>query len=380
MGLALLAITAVKLMVAGWLEGTADVPQMLAQARTLLDGGDLLNPASTESNRSLFFLGHYGLAALCLELSRWVGGSFAFWIKVPAILADLGIAWLLRSSPRGGDVTAFLYLCNPVTLLLSAYHGQLHTVAVAATVLAFYLAERGRWVISGLALGLAVSVRQHFAPLIMPLAWRSGRACAKVAAGFTCALGLLAAPVVFHSLHPEWILAPTWKYGSWGYTMLLLQGPRMLTRFGFGDASSVTDGLNHAVQTVGPVIYWVWATWFLWWAWRHRTVDPWGQTLCFLLGLYTVSPGFGVQWLIWVIPFWLLVSRRDAMRYSILAGAFLAGSYWQWGLNAKYGVESLTANLSVLQPLDFLGVCGVGVLGLLTWAYCVRTTWRMLQA
>ena len=87
-----------------------------------------------------------------------------------------------------------------------------------------------------------------------------------------------------------------------------------------------------------------------------------------------------MQWLVWAVPFWLVVNRREAMRYSLLAGAFLAGCYWQWGLNEKYGVGSLTAHLNQLTTGDLVGVLLVGAVGLLTWLYCARTAWRLVRA
>jgi hypothetical protein len=115
------------------------------------------------------------------------------------------------------------------------------------------------------------------------------------------------------------------------------------------------------------------------WVWRRRPSDQWRAALLFLLGLYAISPGFGVQWLVWAVPFWLVVDLRGALRYSLLAGAFLAGSYWQWSLNDRYGIGSLTANLSLLRPADLAGVITVGLLGVATWAYTVRSAWRLAR-
>ncbi|MBI4353883.1 MAG: hypothetical protein HY595_01470, partial [Candidatus Omnitrophica bacterium] len=175
--------------------------------------------------------------------------------------------------------------------------------------------------------------------------------------------------------------SPVWAYGAWGYGMLLLQGPRLLEWCGLEGMMEAATGVNQWLQTYGPKVYWGWAAVFLGWVWRryrrHEPADPRREGLVFLLGLYAVSPGFGVQWLIWALPFWLLVNRRAAVGYSLLAGLFLAGIYWQAGLNATYGLESITANLALLQRADLVGVLLVGVCGLLTWLYCVRAAWRL---
>ncbi len=377
--LGLIGLTLVKLLVASVWGWTNDIPQTLVQAKAFLESPHFLRPESP----SIFPLGYYLLATAPLVASLWTGFSYAFWLKVPAIVADLVIALALRTMPRGGDRAAFLYMLNPVTFLLSVYHGQLHTVATACAVLALRYADSNRAVGSGVALGLAASVRQHFGLLVLPLVLhnRTRRRAMLMSFGLVVALSNI---TLWSGWYQDRLATPVWAYGAWGYGMLLLQGPRLLALLGFSGMASVTEGVNHALQWHGPKLYWIWTALFWGWIWhrhqRRQAPDLWRSALVFLLGLYAISPGFGVQWLIWAVPCWLIVDRPGALRYSALAGAFLAGSYWQWSLNAKYGVPSITANLSLLTRVDLVGVFLVGVCSLLAWLYCVRATWRLAWA
>ncbi len=374
----LVTITVIKLILAACWGWTNDIPQTLAQAEAFLHSPHVLRPESP----AIFPLGYYWFATAPLLASMWTGLSYAFWLKVPAILADALIALTLRTMSRGGDRIAFLYLVNPVSFLLSVYHGQLHTVATAGAVLALWYAERHRRMASGVALGLSASVRQHFGFLILPLILASRTRRVVIVAGFSL-VTLLANATLFGTYRPGIVASPVWAYGAWGYGMLALQGPRLLEWFGFEGMVEALANVNQWLQTYGPRVYWVWAAVFLGWVWRrhqrNESADLWREGLVFLLGLYVVSPGFGVQWLIWVLPFWLLVNRRAAVRYSLVAGLFLAGAYWQAGLNAKYGLGSITANLPLLQRADLVGVLLVGVCGLLTWLYCVRAVWQLAR-
>ena len=378
MGIALIAITLLKLVLAALWGGTADIPQTLAQAQAFLAGRDLLDPASTGGNPSFFPIGHYLIAACCTLLSQLTRMPFSFWIKTPAILADLGVAWLLKNMPRGGGRAAFFYMVNPVTFLLSVYHGQLHTVAMAAAVLAYWCADQAWARRSGIALGVAASVRQHFAVLLLPLAIRSRKHRAALILTFAITalfinLRLLA------SAHLLRILFPTWTYGSWGYAMVFQHSPRLLGLNGQTTAS-ILSMVNQTLHAYGPFFYLLWAVGFVIWSVRSHSDDHWTAALLFLLGIYVISPGFGVQWLVWVVPFWLIVNQWHAVGYSLIAGAFLAGSYWQWSLNAKYGVEALTANLQLLSRADLIGVVLVGACGVLTWLYAFRAAWRLARA
>lgn len=380
MSVFLLAVTLIKLLVAACWGGTNDIPQTLEQARAFLAGRDILSPEQTGGNPAFFPLGHYLIASVAFVASQWTHVPFSLLIKVPAILADLAVSVVLGVRPRGGPRAAFLYMVNPVTFLLSVYHGQLHTVAVAGAVAALWVAAKGQSRLSGFLLGLAASVRQHFGLLLIPLLFRPGRARVTLLASFAVTVFVLNVWLL-QSAHPAQLLSPTWIYGSWGYGLLLRQGPRVLSLFGITGLEAVVEGVNLALLRYGFLIHWVWAGAFLLW-YRQRSragnaPEPWQGSLFFLVGLYALSPGLAVQWLVWALPFWLIVNRRDAMWYSVLAGLFLAGSYWQWTLNQKYGLDSITANLTHLTPVDLTGVILVGTIGLLTWGYCARAAWRL---
>jgi len=380
----LVAITAIKLVLAAHWGWTNDIPQAQMHAEAFLAGRHHLSPWSIDPTYATIFpLGYYVLSCSAVLAAQATGWPFAFWIKVPAILADLVIALALRAMPRGGGRAAFLYMVNPVSFLLAVYHGQLHTVATMEAVLALWAAERGRSGLSGAALGLAASVRQHFGLLILPLGlivrprWRS------LLLSFAL-VTVLANLTLLGTYRRNIIASPVWAYGAWGYGMLLLQGPRLLRLSGLERFASLTDGINGWLSAHGPWLYWGWAAvfcaWIFWRARTHRLPDAWHAALFFLTGLYTISPGFGVQWLIWALPFWLVVNRREAMGYLVLASLFLAGSYWQWTLNAHYGLASITAHLEQLSRTDIAGVTLVGVAGLLTWGYCARTAWALSVA
>lgn len=374
---ALIGATAAKLALTGVLGSTADVGQTRSAAEALLAGLDLLEPGNTGSNPAYLLAGHALLASACLLVARATGLSFDVTLKAPTIVSDLGVALLLRAMPRGGTRAALLYMFNPVTFVLSVYHGQLHTVAVAAAVFALWLADRRRFVASGVMLACAAAVRQHFAALIVPLVARSAARRAAILVAFVSVLLVVNAPLL-GSAHPERVFAPVSNYGLWGYAMVLQHGPRLLTLLGLSDASFLMP-VNRVLERYGVWLSWLWIVAFTLWIGR-RIEDQWRATLVFLLGLYAVGTGFGVQRLVWVIPFWLVVNLRHAVVYSALAGAYLLGTYWQWGLNGKYGVGSLVANLQVLTGGDLVGVLVVATVGFVTWAYAARIAWVLARA
>ncbi len=372
----LVGITFLKMFLIGVLGSTADVGQMLASGKAVIEGSDILDPVNTGGNPSYFLYGHSMIVTSCIFISQYLNISFDAVIKVPAILSDLAIALILLRIPVGGSRVALIYMLNPVTFLLSVYHGQLHTVAVAGVVFSLYLMNRNRFVLSGFVLALASIIRQHFAVLIVLLVRRSGRFVNTGIMIFFVVLILSNLPLLSSS-HIENIFVPVSNYGLWGYSMLLSHGPRLLSLIGFENVGFLLAPLNNVLKLYGPSLYWFWALIFFSRYWNEKLDDKWSPTLIFLLGIYTIGTGFGVQRLIWVVPFWLIVSFRQGMIFCGLASIYLIGSYWQWTLNAKYSVGSITANLVVLSAGDLIGLLLVGTFGFLTWAYCARTFFQL---
>ena len=177
---------------------------------------------------------------------------------------------------------------------------------------------------------------------------------------------------------PSRALAPPTKYGAWGWSIVLAQGPRVLALAGMREALDALARLNAALDLHGAEIAAVAAVaGTMAGTWRFPR-DDWRATTMMILTVYVVTPALAVQWLVWALPFLCARGQRDALVYTAACTTFILGSYWQWTLNGKYGVHSLTRSLHVLAGWELAGVVLVGVFGVLCWAWCVfllRRTW-----
>src|SRR5262249_42195193 len=83
--------------------------------------------------------------ALCFTLSGLLGVPFHVVIKLCAIAADVGIVMVLYAlgsrvfSGRTAFVSALLYALNPVSILVSAFHGNIMPLVVLLIVAAYLL-------------------------------------------------------------------------------------------------------------------------------------------------------------------------------------------------------------------------------------------------
>jgi len=104
-------------------------------------------------------------------LSRRTGWSFAVLVKLPVLGADLAIVALLAGWGRRsglGEAPAWLYALHPVSVLVSAFHGQFEAVALAFVLVALLALEAGRRDLSALALASAIALKS-FPVLLLPI-------------------------------------------------------------------------------------------------------------------------------------------------------------------------------------------------------------------
>jgi Gpi18-like mannosyltransferase len=143
----------------------------------------------------LDLLGHFHQSMVLMQGSSWS----AFWMKTPAMLADLGIAAVLlvvgRARGHQGWLWATLFYLNPAVLLNASIWGQVDSVFTLLLLLALVLLARKRYVAAGVFYGIAILVKPQallFGPVFLfaPLGHRPWVAWGKMAAAGVVAWGV----------------------------------------------------------------------------------------------------------------------------------------------------------------------------------------------
>jgi hypothetical protein len=275
------------------------------------------------------YFNHPPAMAHLLGLLGWTaaatGVSFAFWLRLPAILADVGslflVARLLPEPRRGHRETALLLLAlAPASLLIAGFHGNTDPLMIFLVVAAVSVAEResaGRAAWSGLLFGVALGVKAAALILLAPLFfwWRSWRARGSFAAAVGVTVAAASSPAIWHD--PVYIVQRVLGYGStagiWGPTDLRDQvslalgtGPRPAAIFSaaafFGWRLSLLAGLAGLAG---------------WLNLRQRR-PPLYLTCGLVMALFLLlTPGWGIQYLAWLVPLapgagWLATLVFDA--------------------------------------------------------------------
>jgi hypothetical protein len=249
---------------------------------------------------------------------------------------------------------------SPVSLVISGFHGNTDPVMIFFVLLSAYLLEtRGRIRLAAIAFGLALNFK--VAPLIFaPALWFYLPGMRKRIEYFG-----LAALVFFCGSLPYLLSDPVLIarnvfgyssiYGHWGWTQLAATWfPQSLR---FARPPHDVTGAHAFAASVGKWLMLSLITAAALWLNRRKDRPP----LTLQLGLATaiflfLTPGFGSQYLSWLVPWVVFLGVRACLVYYLVAGLYLVVDYSCYIYRAAppfYCVESLTW---LLAPLCWASV------------------------
>ncbi|MDX6693897.1 MAG: hypothetical protein QOF02_1500 [Blastocatellia bacterium] len=334
----------VKLYLALTSEGSADVigfADHLAKIRELGGTGVyyVKGPFNNPFNSPPFIV--HALRALGF-LADSTPLKFSFWLRLPAILADIGslfVVWKILNQkpallPRSPVLHLLLALC-PISIMVSGYHGNTDPLMVFLALLAIYFIERGeRWWLAGLVFGLALDIK--VAPLIL------APAICFYLPGTRARLQYFgAAAVVFISSSVPYILSDplilknvfgySSLYGQWGWSALLerwyWEAPRFL------NPPHDVVGIHAVFASIGKWVMLLSIAGASYWMNRRATKPPLILQCGFIVTLFLfLTPGFGIQYLSWLVPLVIALDVWPTVFFYLTASVYQLMGYTCWGL------------------------------------------------
>jgi hypothetical protein len=305
-----------------------DIDSFELVGRALLAGEDVYTSAAVGRHPYLP-MQMYAIGAAMLA-ADWSGLPFVVWIKLPGLFADLGIVALIVCAARrrvaGTDAfyLGLLYALNPVSLLVTAYHGQFDAIAVCLLLLSWYFYYFQAHTYAAITLGFAI-LNKTWPVVFLPIlfirlqGWRNRI--------FSTALAL-AVPVVFtvfyiwlFEANPTPMLRRALNHscnpGFWGYSAILYFAAQHYDWFELVYAALVS------VQR--PLMFGV----GLLALWLTRKQDALNALITVILLEFAFVVGMGIQWMLWVVPFAILADDLRWLKiFSFTASIFLLGQLY----------------------------------------------------
>jgi hypothetical protein len=283
-------------------------------------------------------------AYLAFSAGKLLGIRFDVLFKLAPMAAEIATAVLLyriwQDSSRRGLQAVVALTFSLASLLIGTYHGNTDLILAFFCLLAAYLLDQKRPLAAGLALAAALNVK--ILPILLiplfALQCRSWRDLRRLVAG----LSVGAIPfIAFFVITPAAFFRNVFGYQApvplgWGlYTLIrtsnevrnMPRGMGALLRglWSYGRYLVVAAAL--ALAVVGRV---------------RRELTARELTAAALASFLILSPGFGVQYLVWCLPLFLSLDLARSLVYSTVAGICLVLFYLQYWTHAKL-IESNAA-------------------------------------
>jgi hypothetical protein len=237
----------------------------------------------------------------------------------------------------------------PVSLMISGFHVNTDPLVVCAVLSAAWLIRSQRFAWAGAALGAALSIKLTALLFVPALAIAVGarRSLAIVAVALACFYGL-SLPFIweFPKTIAESVLAYAPISNTWGINGLsLLLGADGVHLWYARPGKFVALGMVAAAMAVI--------------GWRGRRQDLLGNCGLSAALFLVFTPGFGVQYLVYLVPWLVVVRSRIGVAFHAISGAFMV-AFYTWGSNGFPWFRAIYFAPRLMPP-------GIYFLALLTW-------------
>ena len=321
---------------------STDIGFYRAQAMALVHGENiyaLSSGAFPYSPLSMFY------PYFCLQISQSSSVPFHIVIKLAAILSDLGILLLLffilsRFADHKKALTAaLLYAVNPVSILLASFHGNimpLVTLFMLGSYYYFILDKEKYLVASAFLLGLAIGWRS-FPAILLPFFLKELRGTpARIKYTVFSFLPFVVTLIPFFFISPGLTLSRIFFYRGGGihhgpyaaiYGLVVLFSPSSFV----GQNGEKWKIFYDATKIIFFIAY-------LFSLKRSKRSDLLSNILLAFFLFYFFYASVASQYLIWALPFLLLLEHRKPFYYyAAIAGVALVFFYWVYFRDILFG-------------------------------------------
>lgn len=297
-----------------------DVDSYSLVADAVLDGTDVYTNPDTMDRHPYLPLQMYWLA-FAKWFAGWADVAFVRIVRLAPIAADICISVLLflylrRIVPAEVAIQGgLLYALNPVSVFVSAFHGQFDSVPLLFLLLGL-VTHASAPSSSAALLGLGILSKSWPVLALPSMVWRRpGWRRRVIFALVACAVPLVGVLFYVLAFEAHWVpvvqtaISYDWGVGAWGYTYLLrlagILSPRLggLLRFGLRYGRYATLGMLAL-------------TWLL----KANREQLTSSILTVFVAFFAFTHAFSIQYLVWLLPLAVICQDHSWLRRYTLAG------------------------------------------------------------
>ena len=322
-----------------------------------------------ETYRNIQLFNHPPLMGLYAMQAWWWSGedlwTFAHLIKIPGLAGEALTLWALWrfAGPKASAAYAWL----PAAILVSGFHGNTDGLYAALVLVAVIAFDRQRYFLAGLLLAAALNVK--LIPLVLlPLVF-IGSPNWKALLRLTAGLAIGAAPFVVpalsagHAMYRNMVLYNS-TADNWGFLVILNHCAAIPV---LGKLAAAT---RDAYLVAGRYVVLAAVTGVALLS-KFRSRRPMAEQAALGAALFLLlTPGFSVQYVIFVAPLLCLVDLPQGLLWGWVSGLFIGVVYWTWLVTAAHPISLFQNKFSYYA----------WVIGLAAWGILLHFVWRQSKS
>jgi hypothetical protein len=322
------------------------------------------------------------LAMQIYRLSERTGLAFGDLFRLVQIFADLGsslcLLVLARKVSARPEVLSLLFFLSPATIFISAFHGNADPTMIFLVLLSIALlaGEKDWSVASGVAVAIAMGLKTVPLLLVPLYCIFLGRRSWRFLAGFALTAALIfGIPAAYGG---GGLLRNVFGYrglGNWWGIVSILTA---IQRWTDSAAAQRIAELFIAWSTLVVALLIASLGLILWRRLDQDRQKPLRELLGVIGAAFAamvfLAPGFGVQYLLWSLPFLpFIIGIRQAVAIHALASAFLAIVYTRWSGGLPWWFADSDRPGVTTDLLVYFGWLVWASLGYVAIAWMIRT-------
>ncbi len=259
--------------------------------------------------------------------------SQSFIMKIFLTLAHLCSIYAIYLLSKKNNLTTFLYAINPISLFITAFHGQFDILPIALMLFAILAVQKKKYTKSLLFLSLAITLKTWPILFIVPFLKRTPKRYYWQIA-ITPLLSILAYAFFFHTSLISILRVPLVYQGVGGI-------------WGFGKIFYLITQ-NKIIFQLYKILF---VGGLLFYSYKQKRTVLYEEILELMILFFIFTPGFGLQWLLWPTPFLFLTKKPFSSLFMVAMTICLDVAYLSWPPFSIMSLQVVNSVLFAVWPL-----------------------------
>lgn len=271
--------------------------------------GVTIYPTVASAHYPYFPLMLYIFAFACY-VSKY-GIFYMVFLKLFFSLFDMGIVWLIYLLTK--DLKrAFLYSINPISIFVTCIQGQFDAIPLFFLLYAVYV-NKSHKNLSYLLLSLAVTIKSWPLAFVLPFLSNNKKLQGVAVIFLVPLLSLFVYATLFHTSYYSIIRSFLFYRGAFGI-------------YGLGFILKLFTANKYVMQGASLIFVIALFRYSL----QVGKESPIKQMGSIMLFFFTFTLSFGMQWLIWPIPFLIMTKQKYTLAYNIICTLYFLFIWVSW--------------------------------------------------